>query len=298
MTTSPLDWLRTCPEPAVGAMAGRDLAGERTPVTHGPWVRALTAGLDEPGHPYRKWGGAHWRLVSLVELEAPASPDLLKAADRVLTWLTGPSHRKAVRAVNGLTRRCASQEGNALAVCCRLGLRDDPRVALLAESLVEWQWPDGGWNCDPRAIAHRSSFHETLPPMWGLHEYGATDAARRAAELFLNHRIFRRSGTGGPIHPSVMHLRYPAYWHYGLLQALLMLSRMGLATDQRAADALDEVASRRLPDGRWRPSGYWWRAPDETGSGPRDVVDWGRDGPNYMITLNALRVLRAAGRPM
>jgi hypothetical protein len=26
------------------------------------------------------------------------------------------------------------------------------------------------------------------------------------------------------------------------------------------------------------------------------VVDWGRRGPNEMITLNALRVLRMAGR--
>lgn len=27
-----------------------------------------------------------------------------------------------------------------------------------------------------------------------------------------------------------------------------------------------------------------------------EVVDWGRNGPNEMITLNALRVLKAAGR--
>jgi hypothetical protein len=26
------------------------------------------------------------------------------------------------------------------------------------------------------------------------------------------------------------------------------------------------------------------------------VVDWGRDGPSEMLTLNALRVLKAAGR--
>jgi hypothetical protein len=27
-----------------------------------------------------------------------------------------------------------------------------------------------------------------------------------------------------------------------------------------------------------------------------EVVDWGRNGPNEMITLNALRVLKLAGR--
>ena len=105
--------------------------------------------------------------------------------------------------IDGLTRRCGSQEGNALAVCCRLGLADDPRVQLLAESLVGWQWPDGGWNCDKKASGRRSSFNESLPPMWGLHEYwvatgeeAAREAALRTAELLLDHRIFRLGGTG------------------------------------------------------------------------------------------------------
>jgi hypothetical protein len=31
------------------------------------------------------------------------------------------------------------RRGNALAVCSRLGLGEDPRVVKLAESLVEWQ---------------------------------------------------------------------------------------------------------------------------------------------------------------
>ncbi|MQA88401.1 MAG: hypothetical protein GEV03_28240 [Streptosporangiales bacterium] len=45
----------------------------------------------------------------------------------------------------------------------------------------------------------------------------------------------------------------------------------------------------------WRPGGYWWRPPGGDGGG-EEVVDWGRSGPNEMITLNALRVLRKAGR--
>jgi hypothetical protein len=90
-------------------------------------------------------------------------------------------------------------------------------------------------------------------------------------------------------------LHYPPYWHYDILQALLVLSRMGLASDPRTADALDVVERRRLPDGRWRPGGYWWRHGGR-GSGPLEVVDWGRDGPCEMLTLNALRCLRAAGR--
>ena len=48
------------------------------------------------------------------------------------------------------------------------------------------------------------------------------------------------------------------------------------------------------PDGRWRPGGCWWSPPASAVT--PEVVDWGRSGPNEMITLNALRILRAAGR--
>ena len=74
-------------------------------------------------------------------------PRAVAAAQTVLDWLTGDGHRRGIKTIDGLVRRCASQEGNALAVCCRLGMAGDPRVELLARSLVEWQWPDGGWNC-------------------------------------------------------------------------------------------------------------------------------------------------------
>jgi hypothetical protein len=63
-----------------------------------------------------------------------------------------------------------------------------------------------------------------------------------------------------------------------------------------AGDALELLIRRRRADGRWQPGGYWWRPPGTgTGSGPVEVVDWGRSGPNEMLTLNALRVLKAAG---
>ena len=178
----------------------------------------------------------------------------------------------------------------------------DPRVELLARSLVSWQWPDGGWNCDRRASGRRSSVHETLPPAWGLHEYWqatgaewAEHAAGRAAELFLEHRVFQSLGSGEVIDRRWLALRYPPYWHYDALQVLLVLAGMGRAGDPRAAEALDLLERRRLPDGRLGASGSWWSYAG-TGSGPSEVVDWGRGGPSEMLTLNALRVLRAAGR--
>ena len=302
-----VDWLLASSEPAVRYLTRRDLLEEdahddAARILEGPIVRTL---LDAPsdGHPYKKWTGAHWRLVSLVELAVPpGEPRAVAATEPVLDWLCSDAHRRSVRIIDGLARRCASQEGNAIAVCVRLGLAGDDRVELLARSLVEWQWPDGGWNCDKKASGRSSSFHESLPPMWGLHEYAvatgaewARDAANRAAEMFLAKRLFRSPRTGEVLRRSYLDLRYPPFWHYDVLQALLVLSRLGLVRDPRAADALDEVEARRLPDGRWRPNGYWWLRPGSNGSNV-EVVDWGRGGPSEMLTLNALRVLRAAGR--
>ena len=249
-------------------------------------------------HPYRKWTGAHWRLVSLVELGIPAGePRALRAAGTVLDRLTGPEHRSSVVTIDGLVRCHAYQEGNALAVCSRLGLGRDPRVELLAESLVRWQWPDGGWNCDVRAHGRRSSFHESLAPAWGLFEYwwatgepDARAAALRTAELFLEHRLFRSLRTGRSSAGVWLALHYPPYWHYDILQALLVLSRMRRTGDPRCSDALAVLERRRRPDGRWRPGGYWWKPPGTPG-GTVEVVDWGRSAPNEMITLNALRIL-------
>jgi hypothetical protein len=202
VAVSAVDWLLESDEPGIVAQARRDLLDAPDPeaearVLEGPKVRSLLAGQRPDGgfgvNVYGKWGGAHWRLVSLVELGVPAGePRCLAAAETVLAWLTGRGHRDRIQVIGGLTRRCASQEGNALAVCCRLGLADDPRVRLLAESLVEWQWPDGGWNCDKKATGYRSSFNESLPPMWGLRS--------GPSELLTLHalRVLRAAGRSRP----------------------------------------------------------------------------------------------------
>src|SRR5512133_1056654 len=191
-TPAAIEWLLTSREPAIRYLARRDVLGEAATsdaeeLLSGSVVRGLLRGQKRDGgfgvHPYQKWGGAHWRLVSLVELGIPADDLRARAAaETVLDWLTSDGHRRGIRVIDGLTRRCASQEGNALAVCSRLGMAADPRVTLLARSLAEWQWPDGGWNCDKKATGRRSSFHESLPPMWGLHEYWAATGERWAKE--------------------------------------------------------------------------------------------------------------------
>jgi hypothetical protein len=309
-----IGWLLASAEPAIRCLVRRDVLNEAAGdadgrVLDGPVVRALLDGQQPDGgfgvNAYSKWTGAHWRLVSLVELGIPSGePRALAALETVLCWLTGASHRGNVPVINGLARRCGSQEGNALAVASRLGMAADERVRLLAAGLLEWQWPDGGWNCDRRPEAHRSSFNETLPPIWGLHEYSvatgdadAAAAARRGAELLLEHRLFRVLATGERINDEWLTPHWPPYWRYDVLQALVVLSRMGLAADPRAADAIESLLERRRTDGRWHASLRWWKPPPSARAG--EAVDWRLDdSADRIVTLRALTVLRAAESPL
>jgi hypothetical protein len=260
---------------------------------------ALVDGLsrDYGVHPYSKWGGAFWRLISLVDLDVePGHAGAVAAAEATLTWVASPTRLAAIhkRRVDGRVRRCASQEGRALQACLDVGLRGDARLDTLAESLVETQWPDGGWNCDRKPHAQHSSFNESWGPILGLARYGAVDAVSRGAEFLLQHRVVFSHRTGEPAHPEMLKLHFPAYWHYDLLAGLRTLDAAGELADARTADALDLLEAKRSPDGTWRAQKRWWKRPGSKGSNV-EVVDWGA-AANELLTEQVEGVLRAAGR--
>ena len=319
---SVIEWLLQSKDPSIRYFTLTDILGKSKAspevekawrlIPSGPRVLVLLDGQQSDGsfgvHPYQKWTGAHWRLVSLVELGITSGSGVaVRATNLVLEWLLGEAHLRNVPKINGRYRRCASQEGNALAVCSRLGLAEDPRVSKLAESLVSWQWSDGGWNCDRDPEADHSSVNESLSTLWGLVEYQHATGDRdflkpieRASEFFLRHRLFRSDHTGEIIHSDMVKLHYPLYWHCDILQELIILSRAGKLRDPRTKEALDIVEKKRDPDGLWHAEDYYWnmkrKARTKVKVSNVEVVDWGRKGPNEFITLNALRVLKSSGR--
>jgi hypothetical protein len=310
------DRLLASPEPSLRWKVRTQVLGEpaddlRSEIRDSPRVRRLLASFDQRPPAYAKWQGAHWILGALAELGYPPGDEALHPLrEQVLgTWLddsfyaefetaskAGAYRRAGVPVIRGRHRRCASQQGYALWSLIRLGLADE-RCAGLAERLLHWQWPDGGWNCDKNPAADTSAFAETLLPMRGLFAYGETAAAHRAAEVLLTRRLAYRASTGELIRAEFVALHYPLYWHYDVLGGLKGMAEVGLLGDPRCADALDLLESMRLPDG-WPAHARYYRVATDIAL-HHDAVDWGGTSSrraNPWVTAEALAVLRAAGR--
>ena len=264
-----------------------------------------------PQHPYTKWTGAHWVLAMLADLGyPPGDRALYPLRDQVLDWLLDPRrwrprrrsdepYRAPILTIAGRDRIHASLEGNALYAILALGLADQ-RVDTLAQRLLETQWEDGGWNCDRTPSASHSSFTETLIPLRGLiwhareHRSRASAAgARRAAEMLLRRRLFRRASNGRLISSDFVKLHYPCYWHYDVLFALTVLAEGGFLTDARCADAIALVRSKRRADGGFPAEAKFWAGP--TSRSRRSLASWGPTGTsrsNEFVTADAMWVLK------
>ena len=305
---------------------GRRLRSLQREIRESPRVRKLLSGQDAEGRitrpskePYSKWYGAHWVLASLADTGYPRGDRALRAVrDQVVDrWLRphyyqdvvaetrAQAYRKrGVPFIQGRPRRCASQQSNALWSVLTLGLADE-RADALAERLLHWQWPDGGWNCDKNPDASVSSFHESVLPLRALALYAretgdreARAAAKRAAEPFLERRLFRRRRDGRVMAKAFVELHYPRYWHYDVLGGLAALAEAGFVRDRRCEEALDLLESKRLPRGGWPAEKRFFTFSRKTSS-QRELYDWGPASPrrmNQWVTVEALAVLRAAGR--
>lgn len=275
---------------------------------HSPLVTLLLSERDSEGripfHPYKKWNGAHWTLSILADLGYPTGDESLRPMmEQSYNWLLGEAHKKHIRTIDGRVRRCASQESNAVWYSLRLGLADS-RTEELAARLMKWQWPDGGWNCDKHPVTTNSSFMESLIPLRALALYArvsgdrrASQAAERAAEIFLKRQLFKRQRDGAVMDEHFTRLCYPCYWHYNILFGLVVMAEAGFIGDPRCREALDLLESKRLPEGGFPAEEAYYRTTRPNLSG-YSLVNYGgtsKKSMNPFVTADALYVLKSAG---
>lgn len=271
-----------------------------------------TIRLGNEYHAYRKFQGAHWTLAALAELGyPPGDASLLPVVDQVHDWLYSPKHlsRPSTEVIPGQedrVRRCASQEGLAIWYLHELGLVDE-RVDLLVVSLVDFQWPDGGWNCDKSPAAATSSVQETLLPLRGLARHfraGRDDPAIRgavdqAARFLLDRRLLWRRHDGAPIKPTwgrdPMRIHWPIRF-YDILSALVVMAEIDRVDDPRCADALRVLAGKHLKTGGFPVEERTAKTVNTVASGGT-FADWGPAGrthANPYVSIDAIWVLTKA----
>ncbi len=252
------------------------------------------------------WGGAAWNrgwdstmhvlwLLWLLGVD-PASDEATRAVglvrDRV-TWRgAGPPECDGNRFFEGEVEACIN--GQVAAAGAYFG----QDVGGIVARLLGEQLDDGGWNCDAPHASTRSSFNTTICVLEALLEHERatgssprlTEARRRGEAYLLERRLFRRRSTGEAITAdrkggaSWARFAFPTWWHYDVLRALDYLRSAGVVPDERVAEAVELVQSKRGDDGRW---------PLEARYAGVMPIEWGeREGwPSRWITLRALRVL-------
>jgi hypothetical protein len=307
--SSLIGWLLDS-EPSIRWQVVRDLtdapvgevAAERARVATGGSGARLLA-LQAPDG---RWGGAAWNrgwdstmhVLSLLREMGldPESAEARRAAglvrDRV-TWRgCGPPEVDDNPFFAGEVEPCINGQVGAA------GAYFGQDVRGIVDRLLAEQLPDGGWNCEAANGSTRSSFNTTICVLECLLEYEraagggpeATLARLRGQEYLLERRLCRRRSTGERIErdrkggAAWSRFAFPTWWHYDVLRGLEYLRRAGAAPDERVAEAIDLLASKRDGDGRWPlETRYPGRMPVET--------DEGEGRPSRWNTLRALRVL-------
>jgi hypothetical protein len=284
-----------------------EVAAERVRVATEGWGARLLALQRADG----SWAGAAWNrgwdstmhvLTLLREMGLdPTSDEARRAIGRVrdnVVWQGwGPQGSdnpffvgEVEPCINGQVAACGAYFGQD--------------VQRIVGRLLSEQLPDGGWNCEAENGSTRSSFNTTICVLEALLEYelvgsdsgsraaviAVTEARVRGQEYLLERHLLRRRTTGEVIERDRKgdtvwtRFAFPTWWHYDVLRGLEYLRHANATPDERVAEAIALVESKRDGDGRW---------PLETqypGTMPVEL-DEGEGRPSRWNTLRALRVL-------
>ena len=266
---------------------------------------------DRPDRFYHaKYRGSVWQLIVLAEHGPdPADPRIRKADEFILNHSQdrssgGFSLHEAVRTGGGRAREvipCLT--GNMVWALLRFGFESDPRVRRGIDWLAEYLRFDDGESRPPADFPYNHwemcygrhsclmGVVKGLKALAEVPESARSTAVRRCirdgVEFLLRHHIFKRSHDLDRVSkPGWRRFGFPRMWGTDALDILLVLDRLGVR-DPRMQEAIDLVAAKQGPDGRWLL--------DDSFNDRCLVRVETRHRPSKWVTLNALTVLRSAG---
>jgi hypothetical protein len=235
------------------------------------------------------WSATHFSLQSLMQFGAdPSSPDVSAALDRVAQNVRWEYNGELY--FQGEIEPCIN--GVALSIGAYFG-RD---AAPIADTLLQTQLDDGGWNCWAPEEASTSSAHSTICALEGLRDWEAAtggspavrEARLRGEEYLLDRRLLYRVSTGEVMDPRFAMPSYPDRWYYDIVRALDYFRLARPEGDARCADAIALLREKMLPFGMWALENH------HQGPTRLQMEAEGEGAPSRWITLRALRILRWA----
>jgi hypothetical protein len=284
------------------------VAAERARVATEGWGARLLALQGADG----RWGGAAWNhgwnstmhvLMLLRDMGLdPASDQARRAVGLVrdhVTWKgCGPQECDDNSFFAGEVEPCINGQVGVVGAYFAQDIAVGEANRGIIDRLLVEQLPDGGWNCEADNGSTRSSFNTTICVLEALLEHElavggnpqVTAARLRGQKYLLERRLFRRLSTGEVIERDRKggavwtRFAFPTWWHYDVLRGLEYLRRAGVTPDERVAEAIDLVASKRDGEGRWPLEVRY------PGVMPVEI-DEGEGRPSRWNTLRALRVL-------
>ena len=302
-TDTHLPWLLDG-DPAIRWQTRRDLLDEPPEVYASDRARVATEGwgarllaLQDPAGTWAKalyspkWTSTTYTLLLLRHLGLPPdNPQARRGCELLLN--TGFYRDGGINLFKSFKHSETCVTGMVLALLSYFRCPDD-RMHRIVEHLLGEQMADGGWNCERPKGATHGSFHTTISVLEGLHEYALCHPAQAAAlsgavaaghEFLLIHRLYRSHRTGDVADPAMARITFPPRWHYDFLRALDYFQWVNAPRDERMADAIALLRSKRTPDDRWKLSQNW---PGRVFFQMEAVGE-----PSRWNTLRGLRVLR------
>ena len=297
------DWLLDS-DPAIRWQVMRDLtdapadevAAERARIAREGWGARILAAQDPDG----RWSGGTFAPEWIATMDALHTLYLfgIEPDSEEVQRAIGPVHEAArweydanLRFWDGEVEPCIN--GRVVAMGAYFG----QDVRGIVDRLLNDQMADGGWNCEQERGSTRGSFDSTLNVLEGLLEFErsagtngtVTEARRRGEEYLLERRLLRRLSDGEIPERRWLYVGFPNKWFYDVVRVLDYLHVARPEPDERMAEALDIVESKRDADGRW-PLDHKYHE--------RLLVDFGdsEGQPSRWITLRGSRILRWAGR--
>jgi hypothetical protein len=205
--------------------------------------------------------------------------------------------------IRGKYRVHGSLHANAVYSSIVLGFASD-ETDRLADNLLRYQWPGGGWNCNKRPSTRGPTIVHTAYGLRGLVAYrlrcessALARAIENAATVLLERQVYLKRTDGKPLRPVYTKLSYPYPRLYDFMTGLHVLTRSGHIRDPRCGPALDLLMSKVIDGEGWPMERRLFS--HSRGKDGFTNAEWEKEAvgkANLFLTVDALEILNAAGR--